>query len=98
MFVIAPAIGSRRESARWTADEHAYQDAAAHLDATLRALGELEVDATGRVGSHDPLQAADDGLREFRRTRSCSPSIRRTTPTGWSEAWSMQLGLDIHFP
>ena len=63
VFVIAPAIGSR--TARWTADEHAYQDAAAHLDATLRALGELEVDATGRVGSHDPLQAADDGLREF---------------------------------
>jgi hypothetical protein len=63
LFVVAPALGSR--TARWTGDEHAYQDAAAHLDATLRALRELQVEADGRVGSHDPLQAADDGLREF---------------------------------
>jgi len=62
-FVIAPAIGSR--TARWTGDERAYQDAAHHLEATLAALKELNVDADGRVGSHDPLQAADDGLREF---------------------------------
>lgn len=63
VFVVAPALGSR--TARWTGDEHAYRDAAAHLDATLRALRELEVEVDGRVGAHDPLQAADDGLREF---------------------------------
>ena len=34
--------------------------------AVLGALRELRVRASGRVGSHDPLQAADDGLREFR--------------------------------
>ena len=63
VLVIAPTLGSR--TARWTGDEHAYQDAAAHLEATLRALAELDVTATGHVGSHDPLQAVEDGLREF---------------------------------
>jgi hypothetical protein len=62
-FVIAPALGSR--SARWTGDEHAYQEAQEHLDATLAALTELDIAATGRVGAHDPLQAVEDGLREF---------------------------------
>lgn len=62
-FVVAPALGSR--TARWTGDESAYQDAAQHLEATLQALRALNVDATGHVGAHDPLQAADDGLREF---------------------------------
>jgi hypothetical protein len=63
VFVIAPALGSR--TARWTGDEHAYQDAAAHLEATLQALAALDVTASGHVGSHDPLQAVEDGLREF---------------------------------
>ena len=63
VFVVAPALGSR--TARWTGDEHAYQDAQRHLDATLEALAGLNVEAKGHVGSHDPLQAADDGLREF---------------------------------
>jgi hypothetical protein len=63
VFVIAPALSSR--TARWTGDEHAYQEAATHLDATLAALAALNIDARGHVGSHDPLQAAEDGLREF---------------------------------
>ena len=63
VFVVAPALGSR--TARWTGDDHAYQDAQRHLDATLEALAGLNVEAKGHVGSHDPLQAADDGLREF---------------------------------
>lgn len=63
VFVVAPALGSR--TARWTGDDHAYQDAQRHLDATLAALSSLGVDARGHIGSHDPLQAADDGLREF---------------------------------
>jgi hypothetical protein len=63
VFVVAPALGSR--TARWTGDDHAYQDAQHHLDATLAALSSLGVEARGHIGSHDPLQAADDGLREF---------------------------------
>lgn len=62
-FVIAPALGTR--TARWTSDDHAYEEAGKHLEATLSALTELNVRARGHVGSHDPLQAADDGLREF---------------------------------
>lgn len=64
VFVVAPALGSR--TARWTGDDRPYADAASHLDTTLEALRELRVRASGRVASHDPLQAADDGLREFR--------------------------------
>jgi hypothetical protein len=63
VFVVAPAVSSR--VARWTGDEHAYAAAEEHLEATVRALAGLDCEATGHVGSHDPLQAADDGLREF---------------------------------
>jgi hypothetical protein len=63
VFVVAPALGSR--TARWTGDDRPYAEAARHLDATLEALRELRVRASGRVASHDPVQAADDGLREF---------------------------------
>jgi hypothetical protein len=63
VFVVAPSLGSR--TARWTSDDHAYRAAQQHLDATLQALAGLGVEAHGHIGSHDPLQAADDGLREF---------------------------------
>lgn len=62
-YVVAPAVSSRL--ARLTGDEHAYQRAGEHLEATLAALAGLEVTATGQVGSHDPLQAADESLRTF---------------------------------
>ena len=63
VLVLAPVLGSR--TARWTGDEHAYQAATEHLDATLAALADLGIDARGRIASHDPLQAADDGLQSF---------------------------------
>lgn len=63
VYVVAPALGSR--TARWTNDDRPYTEAARHLDTTLEALRELHVRADGRVASHDPLLAADDGLREF---------------------------------
>lgn len=62
-LVVAPALGSRL--ARWTGDEGSYGEAQAHLDSTLAALAAIGVEAGGHVGSHDPIQAADDGLREF---------------------------------
>lgn len=62
-FVVAPALGSR--IARWTGDEHAYQEAEKHLEATLAALADVGVEATGHIGAHDPHQALEDGLREF---------------------------------
>jgi hypothetical protein len=63
VFVVAPALSSR--VARWTGDEQAYTHAEEHLEAALGALHDLGYEARGHVGSHDPLQAADDGLREF---------------------------------
>jgi hypothetical protein len=63
VFVVVPAVSSR--VARWTGDEQAYERAKEHLDATLLALTDLGLQATGQVGPHDPLQATDDGLREF---------------------------------
>jgi hypothetical protein len=63
VFVVAPAISSRL--ARWTGDESAYTEADEHLRSTVRALKELGFDATGQVGAHDPLQAADEALPEF---------------------------------
>ncbi|HUK94214.1 MAG TPA: hypothetical protein VLU96_04080 [Gaiellaceae bacterium] len=62
-FVVAPALGSRL--ARWTSDEKAYAQATERLEATVRLLDRSGLRAAGHVGSHDPLQAADDGLREF---------------------------------
>jgi hypothetical protein len=62
-FVVAPTVSSR--VARWTGDEQAYAQAQQGLDATVSALTKLGFEATGHVGSHDPLQATDEGLREF---------------------------------
>jgi hypothetical protein len=62
-FVVAPSLASGLD--RWTGDQAAYDNAAAKLDATLQGLKALGVDAAGRIGSHDPLQATIDGLREF---------------------------------
>jgi hypothetical protein len=62
-LVIAPAIGSRLS--RWTGDESQYSDARKHLDDTVAALARAGITATGETGAEDPLQAADDGLREF---------------------------------
>jgi hypothetical protein len=63
VFVVAPAVSSR--VARVTGDEGAYAQAHEHLDATVRALTDLGYTARGHVGSHDPVQATDEGLREF---------------------------------
>lgn len=63
VFVVAPAVSSR--VARLTGDEEAYAHARESADATVRALTDLGYEARGHVGSHDPLQATDEGLREF---------------------------------
>jgi hypothetical protein len=63
VFVVAPAVSSRM--ARLTGDEQAYSQAQEQLDRTVQALAGMGVDAKGHVGAHDPLQAADEALREF---------------------------------
>jgi hypothetical protein len=64
-FVVAPAAGSRLD--RLMGDEAGYSEAGRHLDEMLDDLaGVPNLDVKGgKVGSHDPLQAADESLREF---------------------------------
>ena len=62
-YVITPAEGSGL--AKWTGDESGYAGAERDLEATLAALATIGIEAQGRVGAFDPIQAADDGLREF---------------------------------
>ena len=62
-LVVAPAIGSWL--ARWTGDESAHVDARKHLDDTVTALARAGITAMGETGADDPIQATDDGLREF---------------------------------
>jgi len=64
VLVVAPAEGSRID--RLTGDEAGYAKASGHLDEVLAQLGSVSgVNARGKVGSHDPLQAIDESLREF---------------------------------
>jgi hypothetical protein len=64
-FVVAPAAGSRLD--RLMGDEAGYQNAARHLETTMLELATVHDLAVrdGKVGSHDPIQAADECLREF---------------------------------
>jgi hypothetical protein len=62
-FVVAPRTGSRL--AEWTNDEGTYASAQDHLDLSLSALARAGIAAHGQVGPLDPIQALDDGLREF---------------------------------
>jgi hypothetical protein len=63
LFVIAPALQSRIGAI--AGDQRGYDNAAQHLEATINALEEAGLPAQGEVGPSDPLQAADDALRQF---------------------------------
>ena len=79
-LVIAPAIGSWL--GRWTNDESAHVDARKHLDETVTALGRAGITAMGETGADDPIQATDDGLREF-----AANEIVFVTKPGTSTDW-----------
>ena len=81
-LVIAPAIGSW--VSRWTGDESQYADARKHLDDTVAALGAAGITARGETGADDPLQAADDGLREIAADEVVFVT-KRGTHTDWVE-------------
>jgi hypothetical protein len=63
VFVMAPALESR--VGRLTGDQKGYEDATRRLDEIVGGLERASVEARGEVGPNDPLQAADDGLRQF---------------------------------
>ena len=63
VFVMAPALETRLGFL--ADDEKGYQQGAARLTETLGLLEQAGLSAEGVVGPPDPLQAADDGLRQF---------------------------------
>lgn len=63
VLVVVPALGSRLS--HWTGDDQARHDAEGNLERTVAALSAAGIGARGEVGSDDPVQAADDALREF---------------------------------
>jgi hypothetical protein len=66
-YVVAPALNSRLKT--WTSDEDPAREAAQRrLDATLRRLRDVGVEAEGAIGDVDPLVAVDDAVRTFRPT------------------------------
>jgi hypothetical protein len=62
-LVVAPALRSRL--AHWTGDDSQRDQAERHLTETLDRLRAAGIPVRGEIGSDDPIQAADDGLREF---------------------------------
>lgn len=51
---------------RWASDnDDAREQARRRVDATVAGLRALDVDASGVVGDHDPVQALEDALRTF---------------------------------
>ena len=62
-LVVAPALGSRL--AHWTGDDSGRARARENLESTVRALAEAGIRARGKIGTDDPIEAADDALREF---------------------------------
>lgn len=63
VFVMAPALESR--FGLLTEDQKGYDEASHRLKEILAAFEGAGLTAKGEIGSSDPLQAADDGLRQF---------------------------------
>ena len=64
VLVLAPATSSRL--ARWASDVRAARAGARDsLAVSLAALAAAELDAAGRVGDSDPVQALEDELRSY---------------------------------
>jgi hypothetical protein len=63
VLVMAPALESR--IGRLTGDQKGYEDASKRLSEIIERLESAEMDVRGEIAGNDPLQAADDGLRQF---------------------------------
>ena len=64
VLVVCPALNSKLKT--WTNEEDGAREAAqGRLDATIASLKAADVNAEGRVGDGDPLQALEDALRTF---------------------------------
>ena len=72
-FVVAPAVSSRLD--RITGDETAYARANQNLESALDSLEGMTASRNGKVGSHDPLQAIEEALREFPAEEILVPAV-----------------------
>ena len=64
-YVVSPALNSRLKT--WTSDEDPARAAAQkRLDATVKRLASVGIEARGDVGDVDPLVAVEDAVRRFR--------------------------------
>ena len=64
-LVVSPALNSRLKT--WTSDEDpARAQAQERLDATMRRLATVGIEARGEIGDVDPLVAIEDAVRSFR--------------------------------
>lgn len=64
VLVVAPVLNSKLK--HWASDtDDAIHEARQRLDRSLAALSSAGIDARGRIGADDPLQALEDALREF---------------------------------
>jgi hypothetical protein len=63
VFIMAPTLGSRL--GRLAEDQAVFDDASERLTGTVDGLREAGIQVDGEVSESDPLQAADDGLRQF---------------------------------
>jgi hypothetical protein len=63
VFVMAPALGSRL--GLLNGDQEGYEDATRRLARTMETLESEGIAAAGEVSGGDPIEAADDGLRQF---------------------------------
>ena len=64
VLVVSPALNSPLR--HWASDQgSARADAQRRLDASLAALAEDGIRASGEIGDSDPLQAIEDALRTF---------------------------------
>lgn len=63
VLIVAPALSSRLD--RLTGDQSADDSAAIRLHEMIKSFEAMGVPARGHIGSHDPLVAVEEGLREF---------------------------------
>lgn len=64
ILVVCPALNTRLK--HWVSDvDKAVAAAARRLDVSLAALAEIGINANGRVGDADPVQAIQDALQTF---------------------------------
>ncbi|HUZ82036.1 MAG TPA: universal stress protein [Gaiellaceae bacterium] len=65
VLVLCPALNSPLR--HWVSDEdEARAAASARLDQSLASMRAAGLDATGKIGDGDPIQAIEDALRTFR--------------------------------